>query len=60
MVENPAIAAGERHNNRIPIRRPIDLFDPCECGRAEAAAVFQGKQRLCTSCLKGILEVELI
>ena len=60
MIENPMIASGERQNNRIPYRRPIDLFDPCECGREEAAAVFKGKQRICTNCLKGILEVELI
>lgn len=60
MMENTVIAQQERHNNRIPFRRPIDLFDPCECGRAEAAIVYKGKQRLCVSCTKGILEVELL
>ncbi|MNH46264.1 hypothetical protein D3C78_1867940 [compost metagenome] len=59
-MDNPIIQQQERINNRIPLRRPIDLFDPCECGRHEAAGVFQGKQRLCISCLKGILEVELL
>jgi hypothetical protein len=59
-MENPIIAAGERHNNRIPYRRPIDLFDPCECGKHEAAVLYNGKQRLCVTCSKGILGVELL
>lgn len=59
-MENSAIQAQERHNNRIPIRRPIDLFSPCECGRHESVAIYKGKQRLCTSCLEGICEVKLI
>ncbi|RCW44260.1 hypothetical protein [Paenibacillus prosopidis] len=59
-MENPIITAGERHNNSIPYRRPIDLFKPCECGRFESVALFKGKQHLCEKCLKGILEVELL
>jgi hypothetical protein len=49
-MENPAIAAGERHNNRITYRRPIDLFDPCDiCSRHESIVRF-GKSKLCDSC----------
>lgn len=59
-MENPIIATGERHNNRrvIPYREP--LHDPCECGRHEAAVLYNGKQRLCVTCSKGILGVELL
>lgn len=59
-MENQAIQAQERHNNRIQYRRPIDLFMPCECGRHESVAIYKGKQNLCTSCLEGICEVTLI
>ncbi|CAM4101077.1 hypothetical protein L1N85_10895 [Paenibacillus alkaliterrae] len=59
-MENPIIAAGERQNNRIPIRYPRIVMNPCECGVGEAVAVYKGKQKLCITCLEGILEVELI
>lgn len=59
-MENAAIKAQEKFNNRPTYRMPIDLFKPCECGRFESVAVFKGKQHLCENCLKGILEVELI
>lgn len=59
MIENPAIQAQERHNNR-PYRYRTPLYDPCECGLHEAAALYKGNQRLCETCLKGILEVELL
>lgn len=49
-MENPVIAAGERQNNRIPIRRPIDIFNPCECGKRESRATYRN-QRLCEHCL---------
>ena len=60
MIENPAVQAQERHNNRIQYRPPIEMFDPCECGRHEAAGVYKGKQRLCIKCLEGICEVTLL
>lgn len=59
-MDNPAVKSQERVNNRMTFRRPIDLFDPCECGRADAVSVYKGKQRLCLSCLEGICEVTLL
>lgn len=59
-MENPIIAAGERYNNRRVIQYREPLHDACECGKAEASAVYKGTQRLCINCLKGILEVELL
>ncbi|GKU76887.1 hypothetical protein L3i20_v212840 [Paenibacillus sp. L3-i20] len=59
-MDNTAIQAQERHNNRIPYRRPIDLFNPCECGQREAVARYKGKQNLCDPCLNGICEVVIL
>jgi len=59
-MENPIIKQQERINNRVPYRRPIDLFNECECGRHEAVAIYKGKQKLCTDCLEGIVEVRIL
>lgn len=52
-MENPIIAAGERHNNRrvIPFRDPIT--DACDvCGTYAAAIRINFRTRLCKSCAK--------
>lgn len=57
-MENPIIASGERHNNRIPYRRPIDLFNPCECGKHESVGSHRN-QRLCPACIEEGWEIKL-
>lgn len=59
-MENTAIKAQEKFNNRPTYRRPIDLFDECECGKREAVALYKGTQRLCEDCLEGIVEVRIL
>lgn len=51
MIENPIIAAGERHNNRIQYRSPIS--DACDvCGKYAAAIRINYRTCLCPACAK--------
>jgi hypothetical protein len=59
-MENTAIKSQEKFNNRPTYRMPIDLFNECECGRHEAVAIYKGKQKFCTDCLEGIVEVRIL
>lgn len=59
-MENLALKAQERFDNRPAIRSPRSFTNPCECRFAEAVVhVKKGNQYLCNSCFNGIYQIEV-